>query len=119
MGNLFGLAYCAVEKVRGRYRGTAWHWPTGSVTRLSYDSRDRVLNGVPLGAPLERLKRLGPAAWFSYYRSALDLYCYRPGLIVSVREDKVGSSEAPTNCPDRSWHPFAEGRLALMSPAEK
>ena len=122
MGALSSLARRAVRRIRARYRGPTWDWPPSTVARLSYDTRDHALNGVALGAPFRRLEPFGPAAWFDRRRSELDLYYYRLGLSVSVRDDRVTSFDVifdAAKCWEYEWHPLNEARVALRNPAGK
>ena len=118
MSGLFTIARRAVDKVRGRYRGPTWDWPPGTVTRLSYDMRDRALNGVPLGAPLEQLRPLGPAGWSDRDGSEIKLYYYRLGLFVRVEAGRIRTIEVvfdAANTWEHAWHPLAEGRVAVRN----
>jgi hypothetical protein len=88
---------------------------------LSFDSRERALNGVALGAPFEHLRPLGRASWVSRISEDVDLYYYGLGLVVGVSKDRVSSFEIvfdPARS-HRSWHPLTAGRLALKAPDEK
>ena len=121
MSNLSAFASRALNKVRARYRGPAWDWPTGTVTRLSYEYRERALNGIPLGTPIAQLQILGPAAWFRRYGEYLNLYYYQLGLIVEVTKNTVSAFNLVFDPPNsmESWHPLADGRLAFMNPSGK
>ena len=119
---LLKSAYSAVNKVRARYRGPTWDWPPGAITRASYDLRNRSLNGIPLGAPLDHLKPFGPAAWYMGHHFR-EFYYYRLGLIIQHTSDGFCGFEivlGPTNHPSYDWHPFADGtRLALATATGK
>lgn len=122
MAGFLRVADRAIHRFRSRYRGPTWDWPAGTITRLSYDMRARELNGIPFGAPLDALRPLGPAGWFSRSKRTLELSYYRLGLIVNLDDGRFDSIEVlldPARRSWHSWHPFAAARIAIMNPEGK